>query len=1090
MKEDRILACLKNRYLSDSIYTNIGPVLVAINPFKSIPSLYTEARIREYRGRKYFEMPPHPYALTDETWTNITSYHENQCVIISGESGSGKTETSKIIMQYISSVSGKGQEVQRVKDRMLSSNPILEGFGNAKTVNNNNSSRFGKYMEILFDYGGDPIGGRVSNYLLEKSRVVGPAMSERNFHVFYQLTLGASQQDRSSLYIEGTDYYRYLNSSNCTQVQGINDSADWKEMCESFTTVGLSDTERVEIMRALSIILWLGNLDFVEDGNETSAPSDPQVVAIIAHLLQVHPDVVAQGLCIRTIVTGSGNSLEVFKKPCRRADAEFNRDTLAKAMYSKLFDYLVGRINESIAVASFEGAMIGVLDIFGFEIFESNSFEQLCINFVNERLQQIFIELTLKTEQEEYKAEGIPWTDIDYYNNKPVCDLIEGRPGILSLLDDTCATNKTEVAWVHTMSQFFAQNQCISCGNEDFIVRHYAGEVRYNANSFVVKNKDTLFDDLIATLQQSPCAFVDLHGWRKIDTSLSQKARPPTVGKVFREQVKALMGALTACVPHYIRCIKPNHEKSPNNFNMNMIQRQVQYLGLLENVRVRRAGYAYRSTFDRFVKRYGVLSDDLITQMAHLDERTKTVKLCNHIGWSEGQQFAMGKTKIFIREAAVLFNLEELLERKISAAVSVLQNAYRFYLQKRKFMELKACGWDALKPINKERRRLSEHKKDAQCDYLNLRNCAPAMALISSHGKKEDIVFADRVEMINVKERKGLFGRIFSGKEILSESKISIVTDTAVYLFRLSVVKETGVTQVTLHFRAPFADITHINVSPYNDGYMIFHLKESLGVRPTLINAIRKTEFLGAILYATQDTGLKVSVNSVTQDQILVNAKKMTYAQISWQRDDMMGVDQSKLEKIKQDFFIHVATGMSFASIPEPYRPPKVDYSSGGRTVLRAKVDVPGNGVDELTVRAGENLYVVVDASNGWYKCENDRNQEGFVPVHAVERVGGPGSNQSVPARPGNPTRGPPAAPGMAPPAFNTPAGGPGVPPPVTGNRFGGPGVPAPAAGGPAGPPRFGGAPGGAGAPGIPPRFGGAAGGAPQGGMYGAPPRH
>ena len=630
ISEQRILTVLKNRYSGDSIYTCIGPVLIAINPYRTIPSLYTEAVIRTYRGKKYFEMPPHPYAVTDEAYSALLSHHENQCIIISGESGSGKTETSKIIMQYVSSVSGRGTEVQRVKDRMLSSNPILEGFGNAKTINNNNSSRFGKYMVLHFDYGGDPVGGHVSNYLLEKSRVVGPAVNERNFHVFYQLTAGASQQDRTALYIESPSYYRYLNGTGCLTVDGINDAADWREMSEAFATVGLPDDERREIMRTLSLVLWLGNLTFEETAQEESFPKDQGVVDIIAHLMQISSADVTAGLCVRTITAGT----EVFKKPCTLKEAEFNRDTMAKALYSRLFDYLVAKINESIQPPAYEGNVIGVLDIFGFEIFQHNSFEQLCINFVNEKLQQIFIELTLKTEQEEYKAEGIPWTDVPYYNNKPVCDLIEGMPGILSLLDDTCSTNKTDQNFAFAMGQLFAQNECVTCGATDFLVRHYAGEVRYDANGFVVKNKDTLFDDIIMCLQKSPQGFVQYQGWAALDVAGRAKKRPPTVSRVFRDQVKALTTALMSCVPHYIRCIKPNMTKQPNTFDTPMIQRQVQYLGLLENVRVRRAGYAYRSTFERFARRYGVLCPSLVgvrTGTSAEDDKKHVLALTGHL---------------------------------------------------------------------------------------------------------------------------------------------------------------------------------------------------------------------------------------------------------------------------------------------------------------------------------------------------------------------------------------------------------------------------------------------------------------------------
>jgi myosin-1 len=308
-------------------------------------------------------------------------------------------------MQYISGVSGKSVEVVKVKERMLSSNPILEGFGNAKTVNNNNSSRFGKYMEILFDYGGDPVGGRVTNYLLEKSRVVGPSQSERNFHVFYQICCGASASERQNYCIENPDYFYYLSCSGCYSVPGINDVEEWRDTCQAFTTVGITEAERQEVIRAIAVCLWLGNLAFTEKKPEVAEVQDRAVLDIAAGLLGVQSPALEHALCTRAIQTGVGAKAEKFTKPNTAAGADFSRDTLAKAIYTRLFDWLVLRINQSIRRDNFQGIQIGVLDIYGFEIFTLNSFEQLCINFVNEKLQQIFIQLTLKAEQEEYAAE-------------------------------------------------------------------------------------------------------------------------------------------------------------------------------------------------------------------------------------------------------------------------------------------------------------------------------------------------------------------------------------------------------------------------------------------------------------------------------------------------------------------------------------------------------------------------------------------------------------------------------------------------------------------------------------------------------------
>lgn len=1035
ISEDRIMEVLKNRYGQDSIYTNIGPVLIAINPFKMIAAMYTEARIREYRGKKFFEMPPHVYALADETYSNMISYRENQCVIISGESGSGKTETSKIIMQYISSVSGKSTEVQRVKERMLSSNPVLEAFGNAKTVNNNNSSRFGKYMEILFDYGGDPVGGRVTNYLLEKSRVVGPGKSERNFHIFYQVCAGATAEQKRDFTLEGPDYYYYLSVSECYKVDGIADLDDWKEVVEALGTLGFPDEEVNGLVRAIAIVLWLGNIAFSEDNNEKAYVQDKAVLDIAAGLLGVQSALLEKALTTRKLQTGAGAKAEVFTKPNKASEADFCRDTLSKAIYSRMFDYLVARINSSIRKENFKGVQIGVLDIYGFEIFQNNSFEQLCINFVNERLQQIFIELTLKAEQEEYKAEGIPWKDIQYYNNKPICDLIENKPGILSICDDCCNTAKTDQMFMQDIRGFFSGNQSLMVGNDNFTIQHYAGSVRYAADGFLTKNKDLLFDDLTLTMQASPHQFVKDHGWFDIKVADGQKKRPVTVGFQFKQQVQLLMGALMACVPHYIRCIKPNMEKTPNNFDFKNTQRQVQYLGLLENVRVRRAGYAHRSHFTRFIRRYGLLSDDVWSKKARGDEKTICRTLCQGLHWTEGKEYALGKTKIFIQDATTLFQLEDALERKQNDACMVIQKAWKNYAKKREYLEIRYRAWEVVNG-KKERRRASV-ARDYKGDYLDFAYNKLVVGLLGATGTREKLLFADLSKTAQLKGKKGFFKSLFGGnKEELMDQRFLVLSDKALYSFTFfQEEKKQGdtapkKTQIKMFYRVPSNQIDRIVVSPYADNYMIFHFAAATGVTDTLVTCRRKTEFLGVLAMDLKKQQRQLNVSFVPNDTLLVNPKKKKNVEIKWVRDPMLAAgggpgSEEKLTVQQSGAIIEikVAAGLSPQEVKQPVQPGSVQTVA--RSMLRAMYDCKGNGIDELGFKTGDLITILKDVTDGWYEGEL-KGKRGFVPETYVEKikVAADGKQSAGGAAKARPAAAQPAAAAAAEAKSAVPAGG------------------------------------------------------------------
>uniref|UniRef100_A0A4W6DJQ2 Myosin IEb n=1 Tax=Lates calcarifer TaxID=8187 RepID=A0A4W6DJQ2_LATCA len=585
INEDAITDNLKKRYMDDYIFTYIGPVLISVNPFKQLP-YFTDREVELYQGAAQYENPPHIYALADNMYRNMMIDSENQCVIISGESGAGKTVAAKYIMSYVSKVSGGGDKVQHVKDIILQSNPLLEAFGNAKTVRNNNSSRFGKYFEIQFSRGGAPDGGKISNFLLEKSRVVSQNPGERNFHIYYQLLAGASGEQRENLGVTTPDYYYYLNQSGTYTVEDVNDKKEFSDTMGAMSVVGLSVEDQDSVLQLVAGILHLGNISFREENNYAVVESQ-DFLAFPAFLLGIPQDGLCSKLTSRIMDSKWGGKTESISVTLNTEQACFSRDALSKALYARLFDFLVDCINKAMQKDQ-EEFNIGVLDIYGFEIFQQNGFEQFCINFVNEKLQQIFIELTLKAEQEEYVQEGIKWTPIEYFNNKVVCDLIESKlnpPGIMSILDDVCATmhakgEGADQTLLQKLQGQIGSHEHFSSWNRGFIVHHYAGKVSYDVSGFCERNRDVLFNDIIELMQGSELFIVSN-----------------------TKQANSLVQTLMKCTPHYIRCIKPNETKKPRDWEENRVRHQVEYLGLRENIRVRRAGYAYRRVFNKFLQR-------------------------------------------------------------------------------------------------------------------------------------------------------------------------------------------------------------------------------------------------------------------------------------------------------------------------------------------------------------------------------------------------------------------------------------------------------------------------------------------------------
>ncbi|KAJ6443079.1 myosin-1 [Purpureocillium lavendulum] len=843
---------LKKRFEGGEIYTYIGHVLVSVNPFRDL-GIYTDHVLESYKGKNRLEMPPHVFAIAESAYYNMKAYSDNQCVIISGESGAGKTEAAKRIMQYIASVSGEqSSDIKKIKEMVLATNPLLESFGNAKTLRNNNSSRFGKYLQIHFNSSGEPVGADITNYLLEKSRVVGQTANERNFHIFYQFTKGASRQYQELFGIQKPETYVYTSRSKCFNVDGIDDIAEFQDTLNAMNIIGLSQAEQDEIFRMLAAVLWIGNIQFQEDQSGYAAVADQSVVDFVAYLLEATPEQVVNAITIRILTPRNG---EVIESPGNPAQATATRDALAMAIYNNLFDWIVERINKSLQSRQATSNSIGILDIYGFEIFEKNSFEQLCINYVNEKLQQIFIQLTLKTEQEEYAREKIQWTPIKYFDNKVVCDLIEQvrPPGIFSAMKDATKTAHADPAacdrtFMQSINGMSHAHLTPRQGN--FIVKHYAGDVAYTVDGITDKNKDQLLKGLLSLFSRSGNQFIHTLFPHQVDQD--NRKQPPSAGDRIRTSANALVDTLMKCQPSYIRTIKPNENKSPTEYNSPNVLHQIKYLGLQENVRIRRAGFAYRQAFDKFVDRFFLLSPATsyageYTWQGSYEDAVKQILKDTSIPKEEWQ---LGVSKAFIKAPETLFALEHMRDRYWHNMATRIQRMWRAYLAYRaesatriqrmwrkkrtgaEFLQLRDQGHRVLQG-RKERRRMSLlGSRRFLGDYLGINaSNGPGVHIrnAANIGSNERAVFSCRGEILEAK-----FGR--SSKP---SPRIIVVTNSKFYIIAQLLVNNQS--QISAEKAVPLGAIKYIGTSTCQDDWFSLGIGSAQEPDP-LMNCVFKTE--------------------------------------------------------------------------------------------------------------------------------------------------------------------------------------------------------------------------------------------------------
>ncbi|KAM4635454.1 unconventional myosin-Ih isoform 1-T1 [Polymixia lowei] len=697
--ENAFLENLRKRFHENLIYTYIGTLLVSVNPYKEL-DIYNKKQMDTYMGVNFFELPPHIYALADNVFRTMSTEFNNHFILISGESGAGKTEASKKILQYYAVSCPSTKLLDNVRDRLLLSNPVLEAFGNAKTLKNDNSSRFGKYMDIQFDHQGGAVGGHILSYLLEKSRVVHQNHGERNFHIFYQLVEGGEEDLLRWLGLErNCQHYSYLVQGDCAKVSSINDKSHWKTVQKALSVIEFSENDIEHLFGIIASVLHLGNVKFDTDSRGYAILNNNPEIHWLSKLLGIPTQVLQQGLTHRKI---EAKAEEVFS-PFSVDHAVYARDALAKAIYGRTFNWLVNKINESLANKdSSRKTVIGLLDIYGFEVFHVNSFEQFCINYCNEKLQQLFIQLTLKSEQEEYEMEGIEWEPVPYFNNKIICDLVEEKHrGIISILDEECLRpgEATDLTFLEKLEEKMGghphfvthkladQKTRKTLERGDFRLLHYAGEVTYCVVGFLDKNNDLLYRNVKEVMRQSKNAIIK-HCFPS--TEPDSKKRPETVVTQFKSSLVGLTEILMSKEAWYVRCIKPNEGKQPGRFDDVLVRHQVKYLGLMEHLRVRRAGFAYRRRYEIFLQRYKPLCPD--TWPNWKGTAAEGVQhLIKHLGYKPGE-YKMGRTKIFIRHPRTLFATEDAFEVCKHELATRIQAKYKGYRVKGDYLRQKEAA--------------------------------------------------------------------------------------------------------------------------------------------------------------------------------------------------------------------------------------------------------------------------------------------------------------------------------------------------------------------------------------------------------------
>ncbi|XP_044976871.1 myosin-17-like isoform X9 [Hordeum vulgare subsp. vulgare] len=687
LHEPGVLDNLAVRYAKNIIYTYTGNILIAINPFQRLPNLVDVQTMEKYKGANLGDLDPHVFAIADVSYRQMMNEGKSNSILVSGESGAGKTETTKLLMRYLAFLGGRsGTGGRTVEQQVLESNPVLEAFGNAKTVRNNNSSRFGKFVELQFDKSGKISGAAIRTYLLERSRVCQTSSPERNYHCFYFLC-SAPSEDIKKYKLGDPSSFHYLNQSSCIRVDGINDAEEYLATRNAMDMVGITEEEQEAIFRVVAAVLHLGNINFAKGTEaDSSVIKDAKSrfhLNTAGELLMCDCEKLENALIKREINTPEG----VITTTVGPNSATISRDGFAKQIYSRLFDWLVNRINASIGQDPNSDKLIGVLDIYGFESFKTNSFEQLCINFTNEKLQQHFNQNVFKMEQEEYTREQINWSYIEFVDNQDVLDLIEKKPGgIIALLDEACmfpkSTHETLSQKLYEKFKTHKRFAKPKLSRTAFTIQHYAGDVIYQSDHFLDKNKDYVVAEHQELLNASRCSFVSVL-FPPAPEENTKSSKSSSIATRFKMQLHELMETLSSTEPHYIRCVKPNSVLKPAIFENTNVLQQLRCSGVLEAIRISCAGYPTRKLFHDFLHRFRILAPEILKEKN--DEKTICQKVLDKIGL-EGYQ--IGRTKVFLR-AGQMAELDARRTEMRNTAARGVQSQLRTHVAREQFLILR-----------------------------------------------------------------------------------------------------------------------------------------------------------------------------------------------------------------------------------------------------------------------------------------------------------------------------------------------------------------------------------------------------------------